>query len=75
MLLTLGSGPTSLATFSLYNTGARAASDLEVPLVAHYTNNHNSPRSVHNSIHLPLQIVVSPACPEKTAAHKVTGVF
>ena len=75
ILLTLGSGPTSLATFSLYNTGQRVASDLTIPLVAHYTNNHSSPRSVHNSIQLPLQLVVSAACPEKTAAHKVSLVY
>ncbi|XP_063687264.1 protein PTHB1-like isoform X3 [Bolinopsis microptera] len=72
VLTNVGSGPTSLATFSIYNTGQRVASDLVVPLVAHYTNNHNSPRSVHNSVQLPLQLVVTATCPEKTAAHKIT---
>ena len=63
-----------MATFSIYNTGERVAGDLSIPLVAHYTNNHGSPRSVHNSVHLPLGLAVAPCPPEKSAAYKVCWV-
>lgn len=71
-LTNVGSGPTSMASFSIYNTGERVASDVTIPLIAHYTNNHNSPRSVHNAIDLPLSIAGAATSPEKTATHKIT---